>query len=55
MEKLNWGQTNALSFEEGSYVDRNGQKHPPLIRFSDDVLLNVAAEVGGKVVDGRAP
>jgi hypothetical protein len=37
-------QIAALNFEPG--VDANGQKRP-LIRFSDAVLLNVAAAVGG--------
>ena len=45
-EKL--GAVSLLNFEERKYVDIRG-KTQPLILFSVDVLLNVAAEVGGKV------
>jgi hypothetical protein len=45
-EKL--GESARLNFEPGEYMDKNGQMRR-LIRFSDDVLLNVVAEVGGKV------
>ena len=36
-----------LNFEGSEYIDIRG-KTQPMIRFSDDVLLNVVAEVGGK-------
>jgi hypothetical protein len=42
------GDGAALNFEQGSYTDKNSQQRP-LIRFSDGVLLNVVAAVGGKV------
>ncbi len=45
-EKL--GEIGLLNFEETSYLDKQGRSQR-LIRFSDDVLLNVVAEVGGKV------
>jgi hypothetical protein len=38
----------ALSFDDGSYLDRNGQIRPE-IQFSDEVIFNVLAEVGGEV------
>jgi hypothetical protein len=46
MKKL--GDIGLLNFQESDYVNIQG-KSQPMLRFSDAVLLNVVAEIGGKV------
>jgi hypothetical protein len=47
MEKLG-PEINGRNFAPAEYTDAKGEKHP-LIRFSQDVILNVCTAIGGPV------